>query len=99
MATPMQMQSAAPQASVGKYNGSVDVQGEPVQVKDGIADFQGEKFFVSANGEMVITKDGQFIGKVEAGKFVQADQKMIDGMVKSGQLRMTQPKPDVESQG
>lgn len=56
------------------YNGKVDVSGHEVEVKDGEVEFQGKKFFVSNNGEMVIEEQTKkVVGRIENGKFVPMD--------------------------
>lgn len=62
----------APQPSTeyeGAYNGTVDVMGTPVEVKNGAAEVKGQRFFVSNNGMVVVNEKKQIVGFVEGGKF------------------------------
>ena len=50
------------------FNGTIDVQGQKIQVKNGQADFQGQTYKVSKEGQVSDPK-GQMIGRVDNGKF------------------------------
>jgi hypothetical protein len=81
----------APFVQKKTYNGKVEVEGKEVDVKNGQVEVEGHKFIVSANGEMVIDENGQFVGKIEDGKFVVADDAMIKDMTDRGLLQVKQP--------
>lgn len=55
------------------YNGMVQVQGQPVPVQNGVAQFQGQQFFVSHDGSMVIDGQRNLLGQVQNGQFVPTD--------------------------
>ncbi len=55
------------------YNGTVMVQGQPVQVQSGVTVIQGKKFLVSDRGQ-VKDETGQDIGTVQNGQFVPMQQ-------------------------
>ena len=58
-----------PTTAHGKYNGTVDVQGQPVQVEAGIANVEGQPYFVSDDGKLVLNAKGQLTGHIQDGKF------------------------------
>lgn len=66
------------------YNGTVDYNGQPINVTNGIADFGGEKFQVSNDGMIVANAQRQFIGTIQNGKFIQATPEIIDQFKQMG---------------
>lgn len=54
----------------GGFNGTVNVEGQNVQVQGGIASFMGEQFLVSNDGSMVVDSKMRIIGHVDSGKFM-----------------------------
>ena len=56
------------------YNGTVDFMGTPIEIKDGIGDIEGNKIYVSPNGEVVADSTGKIMGRVENGKFAVIDK-------------------------
>ena len=72
------------QPQAGGYNGVVDVQGQKVQVSGGIAEYDGERYFVSDNGEIVMDKARKPLGYVEDGVFKPLDQNTFSYSVKRG---------------
>lgn len=71
----------------GAYNGTVDVMGEPVEVVNGVAEVEGEKYFVSIDGDMVANIKGQLIGYVEEGKFKPNDAEHLDELRQKGYIK------------
>jgi hypothetical protein len=71
------------------YNGVVEAFGQQVQVVDGMAEFNGEMFYVNQDGSWVVNQDQMVIGYIDNGKFVEADEAYIDmlrskGMIEEG---------------
>lgn len=50
------------------FNGTVMVDGQPLQVRNGVANFRGIPFKVSQDGK-VTTETGQQVGQITDGKF------------------------------
>src|SRR3990167_3309475 len=57
-----------------KYNGTVDFLGEPVEIKEGVGDIEGNKVYVSPDGAVVADAQGKVMGRIEDGKFVVIDK-------------------------
>lgn len=68
----------------GAYNGVVDVQGTSVRVIDGIAEYDGERYFVSNNGQMVVNEKRQVLGYIEDGQFKPIDANHIATLKRQG---------------
>lgn len=82
---------AAPEATQAGgnegYNGVVEAFGNQIEVRNGIADFQGEKFFVSSDGNnMVIDEQDMIIGRIENNQFIEADEAYYDQLRAQGML-------------
>lgn len=77
---------APSQAPSQTYNGTVSVEGTPVEVKDGVAEMDGEQYYVSSQGEMVIDKDRQLLGYIENGKFMPMDDQHLADLKAKGYL-------------
>ena len=75
------------QPQAGGYNGIVDVQGQKVQVSGGVAEYDGQQYFVSNNGEIVMDKARKPLGYVEEGMFKPLDQKHIQLLREKGYLK------------
>lgn len=56
------------------YNGTVDVEGKPVQVRNGVAEAEGDKFFVTDDGLIVFNQQMQPLGYIENGVFKFTDE-------------------------
>ena len=67
-----------PQEYEGAYNGTVDVMGTPVEVKNGTAEVKGQRFFVSNNGMVVVNEKKQIVGFIEGGTFKKNTPEHID---------------------
>lgn len=68
------------------YTGTVDVQGTPVKVVGGIVEFDGQKYFVSHDGDMVIDKDRNLIGYIDNGEFKPMDKEHLSILKQKGYL-------------
>jgi hypothetical protein len=77
-------QAGNPSTSHGQFNGTIDVQGQPVEVKAGVAEVEGQPYMVSDDGAMVVSSQGQLVGHVENGKFVVITPEYHDQMMKVG---------------
>lgn len=62
------------QSTQQPYNGIVDVDGTPVEVVNGFAEYEGDKFYVSPDGSVVIDQKRTLIGYVQNGKFMPSDE-------------------------
>lgn len=63
--------------SMKEYNGYVDVDGAKVQVKDGVAIYEGQEFYVSKDGLFVIDSNRNLIGTTKDGKFYPVDDEVV----------------------
>ena len=75
LSNPQAQAQETPQAakSMGFYNGTVDVFGTPVQVVNGIANFEGEEYHISKDGSIVADSERNIIGYVVSGVFKPID--------------------------
>ena len=73
-----------PTTSHGNFNGVVDVGGQQVQVQKGIAKVEGQPYFVSDNGAMVVDHQGNLLGHVENSKFERVDAEYLAKMRQAG---------------
>ena len=71
---PMPQQGGNPTLSHGQFNGTIDVQGQPVEVKSGIAEVEGQRYMVSDDGKVILDARGQLVGHIENGQFVVVDE-------------------------
>lgn len=78
------MMSAGQPQQQGGYNGEVSVMGNPVMVTGGLAEFNGGKYYVSDNGEVVIDQKRMPIGYVENGEFKKMDKQQADKLRQMG---------------
>ena len=83
----MMSQGTDPTTSHGKYNGTVAVQGQSVQVQNGVAQVEGQPYFVSDNGAMVVDHQGNVIGYVTDGKFTQMDAEHAAQLRQAGYMK------------
>ena len=78
-------QAAAPQS--GGFNGTVTFDGESFQVKGGvIEDDDGETFYVSNNGEMVVDGERNIVGYIKDGEVVPLDDEHLETLRGMGVL-------------
>lgn len=68
------------------WSGTVNVQGQPVQVQNGVGEFQGKKYFVSNDGMIVADEQRNLIGIVQDGVFVQATKEIAAQLKEQGIL-------------
>lgn len=85
MGQPMMGQPMAEQPQQG-WNGVVNVQGQPVEVRNGVGVFQGKKYFVSNDGKIVADEQRNFIGMIQNGNFVKATPQMAKQLKEQGIL-------------
>lgn len=81
--------SETPEGGNVGYNGVVEAMGEKVSVKRGMAEFAGELYFVSDDGDFVVDKDHMVVGRVVNGVFVPIDDNYLaelqaKGMIEEG---------------
>lgn len=78
-------QTAAPQQ--GGYNGIVTLDGESFEVKGGVIhDEDGETFYVSNNGEMVVDGERNIVGYVKDGQVFPLDDEHLEVLREMGVL-------------
>ena len=68
------------------YNGQIKAFGQQINVVDGIAQFNGEQFLVSINGELVINSDKKVIGHIQNNEFIEADDAYIEQLRSKGMI-------------
>jgi len=68
----------------GGFSGTVNVQGTPVEIKQGRASFQGQQFFVSNDGKYVVDPTRNLVGIIQDGSFVRATPEIIDQLRQEG---------------
>ncbi len=82
--------SAEPQAATpqsGGYNGTVTYEGEQIQVKGGVLqDEDGETFYVSNDGEMVVDNERNIVGYVKDGEILPLDDQHLEVLREMGVL-------------
>lgn len=66
------------------FNGVVNVDGQPVQVTNGQATFQGQLYAISNDGSMVVTPDKHIVGYIEANNFKPMDQQQMEKLRQMG---------------
>lgn len=71
----------------GGYNGTIMLDGEAFQVKGGIIDDDdGETFYVSDNGEMIVDGERNIVGYVKDGQAYPLDDEHIEVLREMGVL-------------
>ena len=73
--------------SHGQFNGTVTVQGKPVEVKAGVAQVEGQPYMVSDDGKLVVDSKGRLMGHIEQGQFIEADETYLKQMQDAGYVR------------
>lgn len=73
-----------PNTSHGKFNGVVETESGPVEVRAGVAQVEGQPYFVSDNGALVVNAKGQLAGHIENGKFVEVNETYLKQMQDAG---------------
>lgn len=68
------------------YNGSVQFQGQVIPVQNGVAQFQGQPYYVSHDGSMVIDGQRNLLGSVQGGQFVPTDAQHQEQLRTQGHL-------------
>ena len=78
--------NATPAGGNKGWSGVVEAFGRQVEVRNGVADFDGEKFFVSDDGVMVIDEQDMIVGKIENGQFIEADEEYLADLRAKGMI-------------
>jgi hypothetical protein len=68
------------------YSGVVSVNGNPVEVVDGVAEFEGQTFFISKDGSMVMTQQAEVVGSIQNGEFIPIDEAYLEQLRAAGKL-------------
>lgn len=76
-----------PNTSHGKFNGVVETESGPVEVRAGVAQVDGEPYMVSDTGALVVNTKGQLVGHIENGKFVVVTPEYHQQMTEAGYLQ------------
>jgi len=79
-----QPQGASPTLSHGRFNGVVTVEGQPIEVKAGVAQVEGQPYMVSDDGKLVVDGQARLIGHIENGQFIVVTPEYHDQMMKAG---------------
>jgi hypothetical protein len=87
MNQPLPTQNANPSLSHGKFNQVVMVDGNPVQVENGVAKVDGKLYMVSDDGQIVVDSNGNLVGHVEDQQFIPADQEYLKLMQEKGYVQ------------
>lgn len=80
---PTGMLSGQPQQQQG-YSGEVDVAGSKVTVSNGVAEYDGKKYYVSNNGEMVLDENRRLVAQITDGKVVAPSKQLIEMLREKG---------------
>ena len=80
------LSQAQPQQQAA-YNGTVDALGTQVEVKDGVAEVQGHKFYVSNDGQMVADEQGRLVGFIENGVFKKNTNEHLKMLLEKGLIQ------------
>jgi hypothetical protein len=78
--------SETPQGGNQGYNGPVKVQGQTIMVGNGVAEFNGQVYFVSDDGSVVINRNDEIEGRVVNGVFVEMDDQYLNELRAKGIL-------------
>lgn len=78
--------SATPEGGDHGYNGKVSYNGQQISVKNGMAEFNGELYFVSDDGAFVVDKDHMVVGRVVNGEFMEIDDQYLAELQAKGML-------------
>ena len=76
-----------PNVAHGKFNGVVETESGPVEVRAGVAQVDGEPYMVSDTGALVVNAKGQLVGHIESGKFLLVDDAYLNKMRASGYVQ------------
>lgn len=79
-----QPQGGNPTTSHGNYNGTVMVEGQPIEVVKGVAEVDGMPYFVSDDGKLVLDAKARLAGHIENGVFVVVDEAYARKMKEMG---------------
>ena len=66
------------------FNEVIEINGDKVQVVNGILDYDGDRAFVSDDGSIVVMPDGTVIGRIINGKFADASPEYIKQLQSEG---------------
>jgi hypothetical protein len=80
-------QATNPSLSHGQFNGIVSTTEGDIPVENGVMVVKSNHYVVSDDGSMVLDSQGNLIGHVEAGKFIEADAAYMDQMTQKGYLQ------------
>ena len=76
-----------PNTSHGKFNGVVETESGPVEVRAGVAQVEGQPYFVSDNGAMVVDHQGRLLGHVTEGTFEVVTPEYMNKMAEAGYIK------------
>jgi len=74
------------------YNGTVDFMGEQVEVEGGVAEIDGDQYFISDNGDLVVDKDRNIFGYIENNMFKPLDEAHLNNIKEKGYLEWVSSK-------
>ncbi len=68
------------------YNGPIVIDGDPVEVKQGVGVYDDEEFYVSDDGSVVIDDERNIVGRIEGDTFVPVDEAYAEKLREMGVL-------------
>ena len=73
------------------FTGQVLVDGQAVQVTGGAANFDGQDYIVSDDGQYVVDLEQHLVGLIQKGIFIPVTPEIIDQLKQQGVLSDEQP--------
>ena len=68
------------------YNGIISVEGEKIKVSEGVFEYDGESYYISDDGSMVVDRERNIIGRIENGIFKEIDDDQLKTLRDKGML-------------
>ena len=97
MAAPQEMPQEMPQGGMmqgaedpnkaSRFNGVIQSDEGPIEVRDGIAQVGGDVYFVSDDGMIVVDKNQNIVGVIRNGKVQQVTPEIADQLKQQGLVR------------
>ena len=68
------------------YNGIISIEGEKIKVSEGVFEYDGESYYISDDGSMVVDRERNIIGRIENGIFKEIDDDQLTTLRNKGIL-------------
>jgi len=75
---------SATQPQVHRFNGTVQSDEGPIDVKDGVANVGGETYYVSDDGQYVVDASKNLVAVIQNGKVVEITPEILDQLKQQG---------------